>query len=200
MPTDIVTANITSMTSREIAELTGKRHDHILRDCRAMFDELELDAPNFGETYFDSMNREQTEFRLDKRRTLTLTSGYSLKQRDMIVGRWLELEAGKQMMTRLELAKEQVRLIEELDAAEETVKTLNTELDYSHEWATIKKVEKATGEHYCWRRLKAASIEIDCPRRDIFDANYGSVKSYNADLWAHCYGVDIASLPEGEPH
>lgn len=97
-------------------------------------------------------------------------------------------------LSRLELAKEQVRLIEELEAAEETVKTLNIELDSAHEWATIKRMEALTGERYCWRRLKAGAIEINCPRKDIFDANYGSVKSYHKDLWLHCYDIDIEVL------
>lgn len=35
-----------SMTNREIAELTGKRHDHVLRDIEKIFEEV--NAPNFG--------------------------------------------------------------------------------------------------------------------------------------------------------
>ncbi|TGV20139.1 hypothetical protein E5N72_08650 [Pseudoalteromonas sp. MEBiC 03607] len=36
-----------TMTSREIAELTGKRHDNVVRDVEAMFN-----APNFGAVDF----------------------------------------------------------------------------------------------------------------------------------------------------
>ena len=56
-------ANMTNktMSSREIAKLTEKRHDHVVRDIIVMLDELELDAPSFGDIYFDNMNRPQTE-------------------------------------------------------------------------------------------------------------------------------------------
>jgi|AntDeeMinimDraft_5_1070356.scaffolds.fasta_scaffold03604_3 phage regulator Rha-like protein len=33
-----------TMTSREIAELTGKRHGDVIRDIRSMIDEMEDDA------------------------------------------------------------------------------------------------------------------------------------------------------------
>lgn len=52
----------TTMSSREIAELTGKQHQHVKRDCEIMFSELELDASSFGHIYLDSMNREQVEY------------------------------------------------------------------------------------------------------------------------------------------
>jgi phage regulator Rha-like protein len=37
-----------SMSSREIAKLCDKRHDHVLRDTMHMLSELEIDAPKFG--------------------------------------------------------------------------------------------------------------------------------------------------------
>ena len=54
------------MTTREISEVTGKRHDHVKRDTDVMFKELGLDAPNFGAIYLDSRNRQQIEYVLDE--------------------------------------------------------------------------------------------------------------------------------------
>ncbi|MBK5516434.1 Rha family transcriptional regulator [Pseudomonas sp. TH10] len=81
------------MSSREIAELTGKRHPDVKRDIQAMAAELEEDASTFAHIYLDSMNREQTEYLLDKELTDTLLTGYSAKMRRAVIRRWTELEA-----------------------------------------------------------------------------------------------------------
>lgn len=81
-----------TMTSQEIAGLTGKRHDHVKRDVDVMFKELKLDAPKFGVIYLDSMNRQKTEYVLDRELTFTLITGYSIKLRNAVIKRWLYLE------------------------------------------------------------------------------------------------------------
>lgn len=85
--------SLLTMTSREIADLTGKRHDHVKRDIEVMLSELSEDIPKFGGIYSDSMNRQQTEYLLPKGLTITLVSGYSIAKRHRIVTRWMELEA-----------------------------------------------------------------------------------------------------------
>ena len=85
-------SNDVTMTSREIAELTGKRHDHVKRDVEVMFKELELDTPKFGVIYLDSMNRQRIEYSLDEELTLTLVTGYSVKLRNAVIKRWKYLE------------------------------------------------------------------------------------------------------------
>ncbi|NUU35433.1 Rha family transcriptional regulator [Pseudomonas sp. C2B4] len=87
------------MSSLEIAEITSKRHDHVLRDIRKMLAELDADAPNMGSeikyvetTYQTSRGRFEPLTVLDKELTFTLLSRYSFKLSNMIVKRWLELE------------------------------------------------------------------------------------------------------------
>lgn len=87
-------STMATMSSREIAELTGKEHFHVKRDIEGMLRELQEDATNFGCIYLDSMNREQVEYRLDRELTDTLLTGYSAVLRRRVIARWRELEAG----------------------------------------------------------------------------------------------------------
>jgi len=87
-----LTAPVLTMSSRDIAELTGKEHKNVKRDCETMFNELELDALNFEHIYFDSMNRRQTEYLLPKDLVETLITGYSIKLRYQVIQRLHELE------------------------------------------------------------------------------------------------------------
>ncbi len=89
-----------TMSSREIAELTGKRHDHVMRDIRTMLAELhgEGGVPSFGDTLANDQNGQKYAiFRLPKRESLILVSGYSVAMRAKIIDRWQELEAQQQV-------------------------------------------------------------------------------------------------------
>lgn len=88
----LIQSNIKTMSSREIAELTGKRHADVKRDILVMGEQLEIDVSKFASIYTDSQNREQREFSLDQETTLCLVSGYSAKLRMAIIKRWKELE------------------------------------------------------------------------------------------------------------
>ncbi|MFC6335513.1 Rha family transcriptional regulator [Pseudomonas karstica] len=82
-----------TMSSREIAELTGKRHDNVMADIRSMLSELKIDVLTFQGIYLDSMNRQQVEYLLDHEHTDCLLTGYSAAMRMAVIKRWLELEA-----------------------------------------------------------------------------------------------------------
>lgn len=90
--------NVQKMTSREIAELTGKRHDHVMVDIRKMLLELygEGGIPNFRDTHRNEQNGQYYPiFNLPKRETMILVSGYSIPMRSRIIDRWESLETGK---------------------------------------------------------------------------------------------------------
>ncbi len=86
-----------TMSSREIAELTGKMHKNVLEDIRKMLDGLGQTSAEFSANLPDTYGRLQQVFLLPKRETMILVSGYSVELRARIVDRWLELEGAPQM-------------------------------------------------------------------------------------------------------
>lgn len=107
-----------TMTSREIADLVEKRHDHVIRDIENMLAGLGSTSPQFWGHLPDAYNRNQRAAFLPKRETLILVSGYSVAIRAKIIDRWQELEAGATlcipltMGQALRLAAEQADKIE----------------------------------------------------------------------------------------
>lgn len=81
-----------TMSSREIANVTGKRHANVKRDIMAMLAELKVDVLSFEHIYLDGQNREQVEYLLDREHTDCLLTGYSAGLRMKVIRRWRELE------------------------------------------------------------------------------------------------------------
>lgn len=85
--------SVVTMTSREIADLTGKEHKNILADARVMLEFLGISCADFSAQYTDASGKSNPMFILPKRETLILVSGYSVAMRAKIIDRWQELEA-----------------------------------------------------------------------------------------------------------
>ena len=87
-----ILSKTTTMTSREIAELTEKDHAHVMRDIRLMLEVLKKDASSFGGIYRDAYGREKPCFLLDAELTLTLVSGYDITLRHRVVVKLKEMQ------------------------------------------------------------------------------------------------------------
>ena len=79
-----------AMDSRDIAKLTYKRHDHVIRDIRRMYEKLGI--PKIGFTYKDSQGKDRPYYLLNYEDTITLLTGYSVELRSAVIKRWLYLE------------------------------------------------------------------------------------------------------------
>lgn len=88
-----------TMSSIEIAELTGKEHKNVMRDIRTLLEQgvqelnfepsfIIRDLPNGG-------SKQDPCFNLTKKGCLILASGYDAKLREKIISRWEELEIEK---------------------------------------------------------------------------------------------------------
>ena len=108
---------IRTMSSREIAEITGKRHDHVMRDCKKL-DKVynRIDQPKLGvANYNDSQGKKRPMFILSKIQVMDLMTGYSLELRIKVNRRWEELENNQIALpqTYLQALKELTSSIEE---------------------------------------------------------------------------------------
>lgn len=81
-----------TMSSREIAELTGKNHFDVMRDIRKMLEALGKDESKFAGIYLDAYKREKPCFNLQRREVEILLTGYSIPLRAKVIDRLHELE------------------------------------------------------------------------------------------------------------
>ncbi len=95
--TQLSASTVPTMSSLEIAELTGKEHRNVMADIRNMLESLGLTTADFSAVVpFASGQgaiRTREIYNLPKDLTITLVSGYSVKMRYAIITRWGELEA-----------------------------------------------------------------------------------------------------------
>ena len=88
-----------TMSSFEIAKLTDKRHDHVMRDIRELNKEYEnLHLPKIGLKHRISdlglgRQKKNPYFELTRMQTFDLLTGYSMGLRIKVNRRWEELEA-----------------------------------------------------------------------------------------------------------
>lgn len=81
-----------TMSSLEIAEVTGKNHAHIMRDIRKLLTQG-VNKSNFGLVeYTDKKGEQRPCYELTKKGCLILASGYDAVLREKIINRWVELE------------------------------------------------------------------------------------------------------------
>jgi phage antirepressor YoqD-like protein len=86
-------ARTISMSSQEIAELTGKQHKDVIRDIRVMVAALKEDGADLRHVREDKDSRGYTAcFHLNKELTETLLTGYSIPLRHRVIMRLAELE------------------------------------------------------------------------------------------------------------
>jgi len=167
-----------AMSSREIAERTGKRHPDVKRDISNMLKELNIGVSNYAHTYKDCQNKEQKEYLLTKELTLTLVSGYNVKLRSAIIQRWQELEANNAkpaLPTHLETAKMLVTALEDNQKLLGQVEDMTpkavfhdrvTASDSVCQMAVACQVAKLPyGRNVLYRKLRADGVLISTPSR-----------------------------------
>ena len=201
LPSDKV---LKTMSSREIAELTQKEHKHVMRDIRAMLDELGLPHQGYAQVWTHPQNGQHyEEFVVPKDLTLTLVAGYSAKLRLKIIERWQELEEAqapripKTYAEALRIAAEQAEEIERQQATieqqrpavefvgryvkaegnkgfREVCKLLKANERRFMEWLLAEKIMYSLGGH-----LTPMAAHLDAGRFEVKAGVSGTGHAYN---------------------
>lgn len=101
------------MTSLQVSEATGKRHDGVLRDIRNLLKQG-VGAHNFVETsYTDKSNRQSPMYNLTAKGCLILASGYDPVLREKIIDKLEELSAERKASQPRSLSPEHKAMLEE---------------------------------------------------------------------------------------
>lgn len=200
------------MSSREIADLTGKRHDNVVVDIKKMLLELGEDILNFQGIYRDSMNREQTEYFLDRDHTETLLLGYSAELRLRVVRRLREMEdalSKPQAPTTAEAFAQAFRMLADREAQDAAhaaaIAEVNERVGIIEQTAPLKaKPQNAESISEVRKRMnRAHGLSVAIVNSVLDHKSYGirpfaMVKNSHEDAQGSAYGVywirDISAL------
>lgn len=125
---------VLTMSSREIANLTGKLHSHVIRDINSMLNDLLKNDPNLDDeikqsVIFEYDSREYvSNIFLTKKYVECLLTGYSIPLRMKVIDRMHKLEEiVNQQPLKLPTSKELALMVIQ---AEEEKEKLQLEVDY----------------------------------------------------------------------
>lgn len=105
----------------------------------------------------------------------------------------LQLERDEAIRTKAQIgSRREATAMATASAEARRAARLEIEMDKSTQYATIKRMQMIYhGQRFDWRILKSTGIEMGIEPIDVFDANYGTVKAYHADVWKEAYALDI---------
>ena len=209
-----------TMTSREIAALTGKQHKDVLYDIRKMLVELEINSADFSAEYKDSTGRTLPAFNLPKRETLILVSGYNVGMRAKIIDRWQELEAQPtktpvirnqnlamiiQMATEMDaIQTAQQQQANELEAVKKEIKTIGARSQPDTEFFTVLGYANLAGKKIDYKaaaqlgkKCKAMSDQCGYMTGTVPDARHGSVGTYHVSVLESVFDEFFAQKQDG---
>ena len=197
---ELMKANEQTMSSREIAELTGKLHSHVCRDIRTMIEQLK-DDPNLDHEEFQQVTDIRgytSEYLLTKNQTLLLMTGYSVPLRQKLINRWQELEAQAakpalpDFSNPAEAARAWANEYEQKQLALQRVEQLELVVEETTKYYSLMRVlianpESHLSKYTAWRPLKKYCQEHNLEIKKTWDDRYGSVNLYPREAWEEIY-------------
>jgi len=202
------------ITLKEITDILEVRHDKSMKKIEELAKE-----PSFGAmSKMDTINLNGLKVKtylLNKKQAIAVGARLNNTLLMKLIDKLEELEAKNKPSLPTTYKEALLALIAKEEELEEAIKTkayisdkktatalnrasqevkrankLEIELDRSKDYCTIKRMEMLNhGQKFNWRLLKETGKEMGIDTIDIFDSNYGTVKSYYKDVWLEAYGL-----------
>ena len=192
-------SQVQTMSSREIADLTGKELSNVHRDIRTMLDALKDDSI-LNHVREDKDARGYTAmFHLNRELTDTLLTGYSIPLRRKVIARWHELEV-KQIkptipQTYAQALLEAGRLALELELKEKELEVAKPKVEFVNKFVergtnrNVTSVAKELGVTAIklgkWLRAKGymnKATDKQVWNKEFIDKGYGVQKLFNVEV------------------
>lgn len=212
-------ANSLTMSSRDIAALVESRHADVCRTVERLMAKSVIKGSAPAAYTHEQNGQQYHEYHLCKRDSYVVVAQLSPEFTARLVDRWQELEATQApklpstylealealiesekqkqiaIATKAEIgSRREATAMNTASIAVKRAAKLERDLDRSKDYCTIKRMTMLThGQTFNWRLLKSASQDLGIPPIDVFDANYGTVKAYHADVWREAYGLEVAA-------
>lgn len=151
-----------TMSSLQIADITGKEHRNVTIDISRILGEVGIDAQGFLHIYRDTQNREQKCYLLPRRECDLVVSGYSAKYRLAIIDRWQELES-KQSFHIPQTLPEALRLA--ADLSEELIESKAALAIAAPKAAGLDRIADSSGS----LTITEAAKTLGIPPRRLFE-------------------------------
>lgn len=225
-----------SMSSLEIAELVGSRHDKVKQSIERLVERsVIVQPPMGGEQNIDAMGRSRVtqvyvfSGEKGKRDSIVVVAQLSPEFTARLVDRWQELEQGVEaklpsnyieaLEAHLQSEREKLVIAHERDeairtkaqigsrreatamatasAAKREAQMLLHELGRNQHHATVRAVERATGEKFArnaYVELRRWCKKHNVAAQDVPDERHGSVKAWPAGAWLEAFDISLSAL------
>jgi phage regulator Rha-like protein len=196
--TKLATSSEISMTSKEIAELVGKRHDNVKRTVETLIEQGVITYPQI-EDGIKSANGVVEKLYVfsgeqGKRDSIVVVAQLSPKFTAALVDRWQELEKQviepKLPQTYIDALKALVASEEAKLALSQENAILNTIIDNEFGYCSILRASQHLGVHektFNWRPLKEATRELGLSIKKVPSPRYEYQNLYPLQAFEQCY-------------
>lgn len=171
-----------TMSSREIADLVGSRHDKVKQSIERLAERCVIGLPPLGD-YLDSLGRRATEYRIGKRDSYVIVAQLSPEFTARLVDRWQELESRAQSFDPSTILESPAAMRGLLLTYTEKVIALEAKVgDMQEDVAAHHRLTKAEGS----LNVTEAAKNLGMRPKDLFDwlSHNGWVyKRANSQVW-----------------